>query len=322
MNSATGRFSVVICIIAALLCLSVFADEMQPIVLGDDPQPPDVDLTFQGYAGDVISPITVFILNPYQRAWRVAINGFDLVHQDNPDHIVSADQVHFRDVKAPTAWADYGGNITNVAAHPHMKIEMLIALTGTEAPGYYVGDAVLEWMVWPAPGSIDMLVGTLTLRLHLNIPEMLEVSIDDEEMVFPEHAGDLEGWLLSENRPTLTVRSNRDFNLSISSGDDLTCTTEGGATRSIPFALRMWMPEDTGDTWQTWGDMGDVEHGQVSHPWAQALQSSASPWPGLVQSVQTAGVNTIGIEGAAWRSGLADPVGDYTSTVVLTISVP
>lgn len=320
MNRAIAQSTIILCIFAAMFCLNAFADEMQPIVLGDDPQPPDVDLTFQGHTGDVTSPITVFILNPYQRPWQVNIAGGELVHQENPAHIVEAGQIKYRDVRAPTDWTGYYGDIANAAAQPHMKIEMLIELAGTEAPGYYVGDAVLSWMVWPVEG-MPALVGTLTLRLHLNIPEMLEASLEPKLMTFPEHSGGDEGWIYSENQPTLTVTSNTDFQIAISSAPAL--TSENTPDYKMPMALRMWMPAgDATPTWETWGDLGGKPHGQISGPWDPALCNAASPWPGAVQQFTTAGVNEIGLEGAAWRSGLGDVVGKYNTTIVFTLSVP
>jgi hypothetical protein len=311
----------VLCIFALLFCLGAFADELQPIVLGGDTPPPDVDLTFHGYTGNVISPITIFILNPYERPWQVNITGGDLLHQETLTQSVSSHRVQYRDVKTSTAWTSYLGDINNTDAQPHMKIEMGIELDGTEAPGYYVGDATLEWMIWPAATGLPPLFGTLTLRLHLNIPEMLQASLEPKLMTFPEHSGGLEGWVYSENQPTLTVTSNTDFQISISAAPAL--TSETSDDHKMPMALRMWMPAgDATPTWETWGDLGGKPHGQIFGPWDPALCNAASPWPGTVQLVSTVGVNKIGLEGAAWRSGFGDIVGQYTTTIVFTLSVP
>jgi len=317
MNSNRARFGVILSILAALICISVSADGFREIVLGQD-SPPDLDFHFEGYEGYVICKMPFGIMNPMQRPWQVTLYVDELYHQGDPTNRIPDQSVSYRDIKGADNWTLNGGDI-GTDEQIQMLLEIRIELLGTEAPGYYVANGVLEWMVDLGGGNLAE--GVFTLQLHLNIPEVLEASLEPKLMTFPEHSGGYEGWVYSENQPTLTVTSNTDFQIAISSAPAL--TSENTPDYKMPMALRMWMPAgDATPPWETWGDLGGKPHGQISGPWDPALCNAASPWPGAVQQFTTAGVNEIGLEGAAWRSGLGDVVGKYNTTIVFTLSVP
>jgi len=168
----------------------------------------------------------------------------------------------------------------------------------------------------PPVGALPPASGTIPLELHLTVPEMFSASIENNSLTIPTDTRDC-GWAYSEGEATLRVAGNCAFDLRIDSGPDLAQT--GGA---MPTALRLRQTEGGGPDFDVWGDLGGTEHGQADPPWAVA-ESAGSPWPGsVIGGVGAPGSTAIGISAAAWRGGYSDPHGDYTTSVVITVSLP
>ena len=270
--------------------------------------------------GYVYGQQALFIITGSDRPWRITVTGTAMnLDGGSPDQYIPPSRIEVRDAKKPTAWVSLAGGpeLQNLAgeADQWMQIEFRIWVESGDAPGAYQGDVFLEWMLQPDPGD-PAPTGSIPLELHLNVAEFLAVSFDFTELSLGALAGDFQGWAYSDEG-TLLVRSNCGFQISVNPGPDLT----GPDGHELETVLRFREPAGTGAHWTTWGDLGGDAHGQ-SAPWGTS-PDPGSPWPGsLTGLIPTLGDNSIGVTAAAYRQGVRDLAGDYSSTITITISVP
>ena len=259
----------------------------------------------------------VVVINPELAPWEVTVNAGNFLLSTDPSRVIPRSRIQFR-VPGQTDWANVPGSVAKAASQSWMQVEFRVEVTYADPPGTYLADAALAW-------AIDSAVpteGSIPLELHLHIPEFFAVSLEPSTLDFGTTPGDFVGWIYS-NEATLRVLSNVDYQISLSSGADLT----GAASYQLPTALRLRLPVGTGATWGTWGDLGGTPHGQATDPWSVPLDGG-SPWPGAVGGpagtgiIPTVGDNPIGLTAGAWRSGVVDLAGDYTTALVLTVSQP
>ena len=273
--------------------------------------------------GYVYGQQAVFIITGSDQPWRIAVTGTAMALEGgSPDQYIPKTRIEMRDGKKPTGWVsiDGGPMLQNPAGEEDMwmQIEFRIKVEAGDAPGHYPGDVMLEWLLQSGAG------GQIPLELHLNVAEFFTVTIEPD-LVFPDTQGDLAGWIYS-NESTLTVDTNLDFYLAISTGADLVGGNPGG--QEIETALRVRQPIGDGTLWDTWGDLGGDVSGQTDPDWAEAFppgEDAGAPWPGSVDEaglITTQGLNEIGLTAGAWRASVEDVPGDYTTTITITVSVP
>ncbi len=284
--------------------------------LGDGPQI-EIDATGVGWA---YSPYPLYVLTGSTRPWRMRLNAEPMLMVDNPENEVELTEVEARDALAPTPWTSVDGTPLwqNLSGNPeqYLALEFRVNVGHHHAPGHYVSHMVIEWFM-PAveEEGLPASSGTIPMELHLDVPELINVSLDGDTLNIPTIARD-EGWAYSDSEVTMTVGCIQDFDLHIDSAPDLTL---GDA--EIPTALRLRQISGDGPEWDYWGDLGGTAHGQSSDPWT-AAESTGSPWPGNVGAGGGAGETTIGISAAAWRNSYEDAPGDYATSVVITVSLP
>jgi len=274
-------------------------------------------ITFEATeSGYVYGQQAVFIITGLDQPWRIAVTGTAMTLEGgSPDQYIPTSRVEMRDAKKPTGWVsiDGGPMLQNPAGEEDMwmQVEFRILVEAGDAAGPYQGDVMLEWLLQSGAG------GSIPMELHLNVSEFFAVSFDFTELSLDTEAGDFEGWAYSTTEGTLFVRSNRDFQISVSPAPDLT----GPNDHELETALRFREPTGTGANWMTWGDLGGDASGQSS-PWGTS-PDPGSPWPGALSGlIYTLGDNYIGVSAAGYRQQLLDPAGDYNSIITITISVP
>ncbi len=288
-----------------------------PGVVGAGPQ-----ITFQATEpGWVHGQQAVFVITGSPRPWMMSITGTAMaLEAGSPDQYIPQTRIEVHDAKKPTDWATLSGGseLWNLAGEKDMwmQIEFRILVEAGDAAGHYKGDVFLEWTLLPEGGQLAT-TGSIPLELHLDIPQFFEVSFDFTELNFGTLSADFQGWAYSDTEGTLFVRSNRDFQISINPGPDLT----GPDDHELETALCFRQPTGSGAHWMTWGDLGADPNGQ-SPPWGGA-PDPGSPWPGALSGlIYTQGDNYIGVSAAAYRQGVRDPAGDYNSIITITVSVP
>jgi hypothetical protein len=289
--------------------------QMQP--LGTDPTGPQLYFTATG-PGYVYTASDLFVLTGSTRPWAIQARGGALQH-DNGSAKVTLSNVEVRDAASDVDWLSLDGTPMwqNPDGNPeqYVQLEFRINVSYAHVAGHYQGDVVLEWGMPPMNG-MPATGGTIPVTLHLDVPEMLSASLEGNSLTIPTDTRDA-GWARSDSEVTLEVNSNGLFDLRMDAGPDL---ANGDA--SMPTALRVRQIAGDGEAWDVWGDLGDSAHGQSEPPWTVS-EAAGSPWPGTVVSgVGAPGITAVGISAAAWRSGYDDPKGQYTSSIVITVSLP
>lgn len=278
---------------------------------------PQIELYADG-PGWVYSPFPLYVVTGSTRPWRMALSAAPMVIQDGGDEQVSLDDVEARDALAPTEWTRASGTPLwqNLTGNPeqYLALEFRVNVRHDHKPGHYVSQMTLDWVMPPADG-LPASSGSIPMQLHLHVPEMLGVSLDGDSLTIPTIARD-EGWAYSDGEITMTVQSIQDFDIHIASAPDLSL-----GDIKMPTALRLRHISGGGPDWDYWGDLGGSPHGQAEPPWSVA-ESTGSPWPGNVGAGGGSGETAIGISAAAWRDAYQNAPGDYTTSVVITISLP
>jgi hypothetical protein len=270
----------------------------------------------------------VYTMLPKNAPWEIkVITGPLFLDGGAPGQSVPPSRVQVHELKsdpAGTGWVDCSGqgSLYSFSGDPDgwLYLEFRIQVEYTDAPGHYVGDAYMEFTVYPE-GWPEPYTGRIPLEIHLNMVPVLQVSLEPE-LTFPNTEGNFTGWMYTTNEAKLTVSTNVNFTIAIDTAGDL--TGPGTQTHQIETALRIWQPWGTGTLWATWGDVGGDESGHgTPDQWAAIPRDPGSPWPGTVQNpgvIATQGVNEIGLRGAAYRQGVQDLAGDYASPLTITIS--
>lgn len=264
----------------------------------------------------------VYTMLPKNQPWRIRVVSGNMVGQDatNAGAIIPPTRMQVHELKSDplgTAWVNCTGTafMRSLVGDPDgwLYIEFRVLVNWADPPGHYVSNALMYFQCAGFTGQIP-------LELHLNLTETLQVEID-ADLEFPDTEGNFTGWMYTTNEGLLTVRSNVDFNLSVSACTDL--TGPGAHLYEIETAFRLRQPADTGALWSTWGDIGGDESGHGTPDQWTGAPDGGSPWPGTVSNVSpvnTVGVNEIGLRGAAWRNGVEDLAGDYSGTLTITVS--
>lgn len=272
--------------------------------------------------GWVMGVEPVYTMLPRNVPWRIRIasgnmNGMD---PSNTGTFIPPIRIQVHELKSDplgTKWVNCTGTsfMRSTVGDPDgwLYLEFRVLVEWADRPGHYMSNAL---MYFECPGFN----GQIPMELHLNLSEMFEVEMD-ADLEFQRTEGNYNGWMYTTTEGKLTVRSNLDFNLSVSAGIDL--TGPDTHTYEIETAFRLRQPIGTGALWSTWGDLGDDESGHGTPTQWTGPADPGSPWPGPVSSVSpvtTQGVNEIGIKGAAWRKGVEDLAGDYDGTLTITVS--
>ncbi|MGI5819714.1 MAG: hypothetical protein ACOX9R_16645 [Armatimonadota bacterium] len=268
--------------------------------------------------GWVYNPSHIFVLTGSTRPWRVFVAGDPLVHDDGNASVPRAN-VEVRDLAAGGPWQSLDGTpmFQNLSGNPdqYIELEFRILVEYGHIAGHYQGDVTLSWAM-PASGGLPATSGVIPLTLHLDVPEFFSVSTDVTQLRFPEESGASEGWIYSETGH-LYITSNRDYQISLSQADDLT----GPEDFKLPTAMILTNVTEAAPEWASWGYLGGTAQAVAETPWAGDPDDD-SPWPGSIGTVhETYGSNTYEMDFGAFRGGLGDPEGEYSTTIVITVAV-
>lgn len=278
--------------------------------------------------GYVLGVEPVYTMLPRNAPWEIKVVCEPLaLDGGTPAQAIPPSRVQFHELKSDpggNGWVDCSGEGSLYDfvgdADGWLYLESRIELEYVDAPGHYVGNAYLEFTVYPE-GWPEPYTGRIPLEIHLNMVPVLGVTLEPE-LIFPNTEGNFNGWMYTTNEAKLTVSSNVNFTISIDTAGDL--AGPGTQTHQIETALRLWQPWGSGSLWGTWADVGDDESGHgTPDQWATVARDPGGPWPGAVQNpgvVVTQGINEIGLRGAAYRQGVQDLAGDYASPLTITIS--
>ena len=279
---------------------------------------PQIQVVAEG-PGWAYSTFPLYVVTGSTRPWRMVLDAGPMLLDGGGGEQISLTDVEARDGLTPTTWASLDGTALwqNLSGNPeqYLALEFRINVRPDHTAGHYVSQMTLNWVMPPSDG-LPPATGTIPMELHLDVPEMFSVTTDVSSLTFPEDSGAAEGWIYSDTGH-LNISTNLDYQVSLTVGEDLT----GPDSYQIPTAMMLTNTTPAAPEWAAWGYLGDDAETLSTAPWAGDPDPD-SPWPGTVGAVQQGlGDNTWDIDFGAWREGLNDPQGDYSTTIVITVAL-